>query len=165
MPAIVSANFTRPSDTTAYTIADLVANSTTAGSVTPLTFSTAKMIGQGYIQSVRLQKSNNTATNANFTLHLFTAAPTVTNGDNGAFAIDTALNHIGTVACDMTTGGVSGTAGLSKVFSITNGLMFDLTVGSTPQNRKLYGLLVAAAAYTPASAEVFYATLGIMNGY
>ena len=35
---IVTATLTRPADTTAYASGDLVANSTTAGSVTPLTF-------------------------------------------------------------------------------------------------------------------------------
>jgi hypothetical protein len=35
---IVSARFTRPSDTTAYASGDLVANSTTAGSVVPMSF-------------------------------------------------------------------------------------------------------------------------------
>jgi hypothetical protein len=128
MPMTSSASFTRPANTTAYADGDLVANSATAASVVPLTFTTSRVVGQGTIARVRLYKSNPSATNANFTLHLFTSDPGVpTNGDNGALGIASAAGHIGSVECDMTSGGLAGTAGLSKAFSITNGITFDLT--------------------------------------
>jgi hypothetical protein len=107
-----SAQFNRPADTTAYADGDLIANSATAGSVAALTFTTSRIVGQGTISRVRFYKSQNTATNAQFTLHLFLEEPDVTNGDNGAFAIDTARNHIASIACDLSTGGLAGTAGL-----------------------------------------------------
>ena len=161
MPMRASDDFTRPANTTAYAASDLVANSTTAGSVEPLTFTTSRVVGQGTISAIRLYKSAASATNANFTLHLFTTAPTVTNGDNGAFAIDTARYHVGTIDCDMTTGGVSGTTGLSKRFTITNGITFDLSAANN-RERRLYGFLVANAAYTPASGETLLVELEII---
>lgn len=161
MPMRAYDDFTRPANTTAYTAADLIANNATAGSVEPLTFTTSRVVGQGTISAIRLYKSDPTATNANFTLHLFTTAPTVTNGDNGAFAIDTSRYHVGSIDCDMTTGGVPGTAGLSKRFTITNGITFDLSATNN-RERRLYGFLVANAAYTPASGETFGADLEII---
>ena len=163
MPMTSTASFARPANTTAYADGDLVANDTTAANVNPLTFTTSRVVGQGTIARVRLYKSGPTATNANFTLHLFTSDPgDPTNGDNGAFGIASAAGHIGSVDCDMTTGGLAGTAGLSKAFSITNGITFDLT-GTASGERRLYGLIEANAAYTPASGETFSATLEIMN--
>lgn len=161
MPMTSTASFTRPADTTAYTSGDLVANSTTAGSVVPLEFRTSRVIGQGTIARIRLYKSNPTATNASFVVHLFTAAPVVANGDNGALSISTAANHIGSIACDMTSGGLAGTVGLSEGYPIDSGITFDLT--AVPSERRLYGLIEAAAGYTPASGETFSVTLEIMN--
>lgn len=162
MPATPSNSFTRPSNTTAYADNNLVANSTTAAEVTPLKWTTSKVIGQGTISRLRFHKSNATATNANFTVHLFSSDPGVpTNGDGGAFGVASAAGFIGSVDCDLTTGGFAGTAGLAKTFSITNGITFDLT--AVAGERRLYGLIQAQAAYTPASAEVFTVTLEIMN--
>ena len=161
MPMRAYDDFTRPADTTAYADGDLIANSTTAGSVTPLTFTTSRVVGQGTISAIRMYKSGPTATNFNVTLHLFTASPTVTNGDNGAFAISTALHHIGSIDCDCTTGGVPGTVGLSKRFTITNGITFDLSAANSGE-RRLYGLLEANAAYTPVSGETLRVDLEII---
>src|SRR3990167_2992553 len=81
----VSASFTRPADTTAYTSGDLIANNTTAGSVTPLSFPIPN--GRGcFIWRAKILKSGATATNASFRLHLFKNSPTVTGGDNAALA-------------------------------------------------------------------------------
>jgi hypothetical protein len=150
---IASANFTRPADTTAYASGDLVANSTTAGSVVPLTFNECNR-GQGihgHIRRVRLITSNTSTTNASFRLHLFYASPTVANGDNGAILFNNALKYIGQV--DVTVGqtATDGAAG-----SATTDMMFNTNSGTT-----LYGLLEARAAYTPTSAEVFTAKLEI----
>lgn len=161
MPMRAADDFTRPADTTAYAANDLIANDTTAGSVTPLTFTTSRVVGQGTISAVRMYKSGPTATNFNVTLHLFSTAPTVTNGDNGAFAIDTSLYHIGSIDCDCTTGGLAGTAGLSKRFTITNGITFDLSAANN-RERRIYGYLVANAAYTPVSGETLKVEMEII---
>jgi hypothetical protein len=90
-----SANFTRPADTTTYAQGDLVANSTTAGSVTPLALTAARVSGGGgVIRKFRLIKSTASLTNAQFRVHLFNALPTVANGDNAAWGTPGALNYI-----------------------------------------------------------------------
>lgn len=144
-----SANFTRPGDTTAYAIGDLVANSTTAGSVTPMQFSVGRIdSGSGMMRRVRLRKSGTSITNASFRLHLYAASPTPSNGDNGAWLSDGVAGYIGSfdVTCDKVfTDGASGN-GLPSVGSEINFLLSSGLV--------YYGLLEARAAYTPANAEV-----------
>lgn len=147
-----TANFTRPSDTTAYTAADLVANSTTAGSVTPMKFSLQRLGNSGKIISARLAKSTTTATLATFNIHLFTVSPVVTNGDNGAFAISTSRYYLGKIAVDLASGAQAGTAYLSKQSAA-------VAIGVDVET--IYGLIEAGAGYTPASGEVFEVMLAI----
>lgn len=139
-------SFTRPADTTAYAAGDLVANSTTAGSVTPLTFTFSEIAAPMWLRSVTLRKSQASITNANFRLWFLSASPTVTNGDNGAIAgsfLSTVLFE--PVLLDATTlltgGGAIGTS------------MFD--DGMLPLVAPVYVLIEAMAAYTPANAETF----------
>jgi hypothetical protein len=70
--AVASASFTRPADTTAYASGDLVANSTTAGSVVAMTLSVGTAAGMpARIRRVRLMGDKADATNFNFRVHLF----------------------------------------------------------------------------------------------
>ena len=151
-------SFTRPADTTAYTSADLVANSTTAGSVIPLQWNLDRLGGAGTVIAARISKSATSATAATFNVHLFSASPVVTNGDNGAFAISTARNYIGKIAVDMSSGGQAGTAYLTKTSSAVS-----LGVGQASLPSVIYGLLEAGAGYTPASGEIFDVTLIIQD--
>lgn len=141
------ATFTRPSDTTAYTANDLVANSTTAASVVAMTFG----VGLGSrIRRVRMTKSTTSPTLATFTLFLFTTAPTVTNGDNGAF-VPTVAGFIGSVAVDL-AGSQSSGAAMAAV---------NLTTQIVAPSALIYGLLRADAGYTPGSAEVITVSLDV----
>jgi hypothetical protein len=135
-------NFTRPANTDAYAAADLVANSVTAGSVVPLTFT----VGDDGAHLVRivLSKSDTDAANADFVVHIFGSDPTVANGDNGAISVDFA-DKVGEV--DLTI----MEAGTDDAFIVQN-------LGATSihlEQGTYYILLEAEAAYTPASAEVF----------
>ena len=94
-------SFVRPANTTQYAADDLVANSATAVDVRPLVFDVG--IKSGYLDAARFYKSNATVTSASFEVHLFSAVPVVTNGDNGAWAIDTAENYLGVIACDLSS--------------------------------------------------------------
>lgn len=152
------ATMTKVSGTTAYDANDLIANSATAGSVTPLSWATNGVGTAGHISRVRVAKSSNVATQASFRIHLFSASPVVNNGDNGAFSITTAQYYIASVAADMTTGGFAGTAYLWKSFEITNGAVFKLPA----LNSRIYGLIQAIGTYTPTSSEVFEITLEIL---
>lgn len=51
MPMTSSASFTRPANTAAYADGDLVANSATAASVEPLTFTTSRSTGLASIKA------------------------------------------------------------------------------------------------------------------
>ena len=156
---LTSNTITRPADTTAYASGDLVANSTTAGSVTPFSWSNAVKFPGGpiRIERVRLVKSGTSITSALFRVHLYNQTPaSITNGDNGAWLTSIA-GYIG--AFDIT---------VDRAF--TNGADgAGLTLTSTPMTAKvasgsttLYALIEARGAYTPASAETF--TL-LIEGY
>jgi hypothetical protein len=83
-----SATLELPNSTTTYAIGDLVANSATAGSVNPLTFTVTGESGGSFIIVGLSVKSNRLAatTLGSFRLHLYSAAPTVeTVGDDGVF--------------------------------------------------------------------------------
>lgn len=148
--SVSAPTFTRPNDTTAYTAADLVANNTTAGSVTPLLF-TIPNRSSCIIRGVRIVKSTTATTNATFTLHLYETSPTVANGDNGALSTSN-VGKIGSVACStMTAYSANG------AFTVNSSP--TLYVDTTDQ--KIYGLLEAAAAYTPGAQETFTVTLVI----
>src|SRR5689334_10112995 len=69
--AVAAASFTRPADTTAYASGDLVANNTSAGSVTPMTFAAARAADKGFmVRRARMKKSTTGTTGAQFRLHL-----------------------------------------------------------------------------------------------
>lgn len=146
-----SANFTRPNDTTAYASGDLVANSTTAGSVAAMTFAVARIAaGSVMLRRCRLQKSGTSVTNASFRVHLFAAAPgTVTNGDNGAFSVSGAADYLGAFDVTVDRAFTDGALGFGNpVVGFEMGV--KLASGTT-----IRGLIEARAAYTPAANEVF----------
>lgn len=149
-----SANFTRPADTTAYASGDLVANSTTAGSVVPLSWTVARSLGLGgMIRRARLRKSGTGTTNATFRLHLYSASPTAANGDNGSWSTDQAAAYVGSMDVVVDKAFTDGAAGNGSP-NVGGEINF--------QHQTLYGLLEARGAYTPASAEVFTVDLEIL---
>lgn len=160
----ISASFVRPSDTTAYAAGDLVANSTTAGSVIPLAFANVvRTAGDCLrIERVRIEKSSTSLTNASFRLHLFEASPTPTVGDNGVYnsagvlATNNVLNMVGTFPVTMIWSGSDGAMGIG-VPTTGSGATASPTSGTT-----LFGLLEVTAAYTPVSGETFYV---VLEGY
>lgn len=151
-----SASFTRPADTTAYAANDLVANSTTAGSVSPMTFRFPTGYGSNFhVEQAKVRKSGTTATNANFHIRLYSASPTVANGDNGAWSSDGAATYLGKLDPAIMEAFTDGSANVSA-FAAASDLHFN-----APTDGVIYGLLVADAAYTPASAEVFTVELTV----
>lgn len=156
--AVVSATqFARPGDTTTYAIGDLVANSTTAGSVAPLSFTAMRIAaGNGMVVGCKLKKSTVTIANAAFRLHLFSASPTIsTTGDNGVFAsvVSGAANVIGTLVIPSMLAYANGATGFGvPEIGVLNGV--ELSSGQT-----IYGLLEALGAYAPGNAETFDASL------
>jgi hypothetical protein len=151
----LSQSFTRPNNTTAYASGQLVANSVTAGAVVPMAFTVGgnSMPGQFRLSRIRLFKSGTVTTNAQFRLHLYSASPTVANGDGGTWSTSGAAGYLG--AIDVTgmkafTDGCADVgddaAGAEHLIRLAGGAIF-------------YGLLEARAAYTPLANEQLTVTL------
>lgn len=155
--ANVTGAFNRPANTTAYDVGDLVANNTTAGAVTPITMSIARVAaGSGIVRRVRLRKSGTSLVNASFRVHLFETTPTVANGDNGAFLPNNVAGYLGSADVTMTQAFSDGTWGSSDASFMD--LNFKLGSGSL-----VHALIEARAAYTPTSAETFTVALEVLQ--
>lgn len=154
-PLVVTSNtLARPGDTTAYASGDLVANNATAGSVTPFTLTVARITGGlGQVRRMRLKKSGTSVTNAAFYVHLFNVAPTVANGDNGAFSPSGAAGYVGAFSVASMIACSDGAVGVGAPL-VGNEATFAAATGS----QNLYALIEARAAYTPANAEAFTLT-------
>lgn len=149
-----SASFTRPDDTTQYTSGDLIANNTTAGSVTPMTF---VLPNQGFkLWRVELLRSATTVTDGQFRLHIYKDSPTVANGDNGAWSSIVA-GYQGYVDIDGQAPAFTDDAKASGV-PISNSVFAPMFIYADV-DRKLYGLLEARDTYTPTAQEVFTLSL------
>lgn len=151
-----TANFTRPADTTAYTIGDLIGNSTTAGSVVPLSWTVNRAsTNPVYIERAILKKSTTGVTAPNFRLHLYTASPTIASGDNAAYST-TQSGHFCDIDINMPT---------TDLFSDANDGIGAPNAGVrcivVPTAQTIYGLLEARGAYAPGNAEVFTAIIEI----
>jgi hypothetical protein len=160
-----SASFTRPADATQYAVGDLVANNTTAGSVTPLswTLQSSNIIGPCSIYRARLAKSTTSVTSASFRLHLYAALPTVTSGDNGVFSSTQAANYVGSIPLDLTTiPGAKFSDGAAGHGSMAAGADANIRL---PSGTTIYGLLEALATYTPGLSEVLTVTLDLIEHY
>jgi hypothetical protein len=152
---ITASAFTRPNDTTAYASGDLVANSTTAGSVTPMTFP-VKQGRMFKILKAELTRSAASVTNAAFRLHLYRDSPTVANGDNGAWS-STASGYEGFIDIAAPGAAFSATAVQHGIY--VNNALHAPMVAFLDTDRKLYGLLEARGAYTPTAQETFTVAL------
>lgn len=157
----ISATFTRPADTTAYSVGDLIANSVTAGSVVPMAFKLDNSfpMGQFRLTRARIYKNGVAVSNANFRLHLYQALPAVTNGDNGAWLSSGAANWLGNIDIPSMLAFSDGASGSGSAAAGSE-LLIRMASGTV-----VYGLLVALAAYTPASAEVFTVVLEPLEAY
>lgn len=155
---------TRPADVVAYAVNDQVANSVTAGSVTPFQF-TLPLSGNRHatIRSASFQKSTIGSTNANFRLLLGRTAFT-SPGDNNGYsgsAAELRAAYLGHVDFNV-----------SNFVSLANGILIPGVFNnqSTPwlelsglDNGILYGVLLANGAYTPVASEVIQVTLGLVQ--
>lgn len=151
----VSTTFTRPNDTSAYTSGDLIANSTTAGSVSPFSFTIP--YGRGMkLWRVGVNRSSTTVSNASFRVHLYKDSPTVANGDNGAIS-STRSNYLGFVDVVGTGTAFSDTSSAFGIY-VNNALAVPM-VFAADGDRVVYGLLEARGAYAPAAQETFTVTL------
>ena len=157
----VSATFARPADIIAYSVGDLVANSTSAAAVVPLALPCQFKSDGGFSIATRfkLAKSNNSITLAQFRVHLFTAPPTLANGDNGAILASGVSSYLGYADITMDQVLSDGAAGFTGT---TQGL---ITLPSGDAGGNVYALIEARAAYAPVSAESFTLTTAVQGAW
>ena len=152
---VTSQTITRPNDTTAYASGDLIANNTTAGSVTPFAFNVGFSRGLK-VHKVALTKSTTTSANTTLRFHLYTDSPTCSNGDNGAWLTTLA----GWEGCfDLVGTGQTFSASHTCVGIYTNNSLAQPFFMVSDIDGYVYGLLEARAAYAPGAQETFYVTL------
>lgn len=154
-------SFTRPSNTTAYASGDLVANSTTAGSVTATEVRGLghAPAGSAIVRRVGIRKSGTSTTNASFRVHLFlTGSITAANGDNSAFSTNNVADYLGYADVTVSQAFTDGSVGFAAP-AVGSEFMVRLEPGS----QSIYALIEAQAAYTPASAEVFTVIVDMIN--
>lgn len=148
--APADAQTTRPADTTAYAVGDLIANNVTAGSVTPLSFTGATKSGSGGSGKITGwigRKSGTVAASVRF--HFLKTSHAVTNGDNGALLFTTLDidNYLGAMDVVFTAVDTVGASGSSVARSFSDPIPYVLASGDT-----IYVFMQAIEAFTPISA-------------
>lgn len=143
-------SFTRPANTTAYTAGDLIANSTTAGSVDPIT--NAGNGTNGFITGGVCGMS--ASTSCTIRVHFLKTDHAVTNGDNGALvftSLDT-TNYIGYMDFDFEGTPVTaiGSSGGGVAHSASAPLSYTGLTGGN-----IYAFFQARTGFTPANAGTF----------
>lgn len=153
--SIATASFTRPADTTAYASGDLVANSTTAGSVVPLTFTIRPEARGSMIRRVRIKKSGTSVSSASFRVHFYeTGTITCANGDNGAWSTNSMATYVGAMDVTVDRAFTDGAFGLGAPIT---GSEINYDIGT------IWALIEARGAYTPASGEVFTVEIEVIR--
>lgn len=160
MRKLVSVEFTRPTNTTPYSIGDAVAASPAA----LFTFGDiAKAKGSvGHVIGAWLRKSTNVVTAASFRLHLFNATVTATT-DNSPLAIAWAdrAKYQGQLTFANMLATASIATSIGETIDSVAGVAVPMPFVCGAAAVALYGLLEAAAAYTPGNAEQFQVVLAI----
>lgn len=151
-----SSSTQRPATTPTFASGQLVANSATAGSVVPLSWTTAARLAAGnfYIRRLRFRKSSTTITNASFRVHFYTASPTFTNGETAAW-LTTQSGYLGSIDVTMTQAFSDGAEGLGAP-NAGSELNVALASGQT-----IYACIEARGAYVGVASETFTAELEI----
>lgn len=142
---------TRPADTTPYAVGDLVASSTTGGSIVVPSFTaTPTAGGTGHLRKARLLTNKTSGMGSiAFLIDFWQAAPTFTAGDNAAYAITTgAAQWLGQIAVGLTQAS-DGAYGAGTPL-VGTALDFDLASGTL-----IYWTMQTTSIFTPASAQTF----------
>ena len=154
---VASSVFTSPHTTSAYGVGQTVANSATAGSVTPLSFAIAPANGVpvSVIKARILTQTSGGAgpsvsTPGVFRLHLYGQSPTVAAGDGVTFST-TMVNWCGTLEGTLLQAGTD----YSVAELVPN---FGSFVGCAPAggSQTIYGMLQAESAWTPGTSNSTY---------
>ena len=155
----VSVEFTRPSDTTAYTAGDVVSNSTSATTLLALANAVRVNAGSGYIVRASLTTDKKSIT-PRFRIHLFNASDPTVAADNVAHKelyadAGKRLGYFDLPA--MTTATDTTNSDMSR--AVDNTLRHAVIAAAA--TRTLQALPEVLDAFTPASGQKFTLTLFI----
>lgn len=150
-----TSTLTRPANTTAYAASQLIASSTTAGSVVVPSYA-ASTVGGGnsLTRRWRLTTSATTGWATTLTINFWSAAPTYTNGDGGTYAVATGgAGFLGTCSITLTqwadaASGVCVPATGSEIGFVGANIFWDLQT---------------TAAATPISGQTFRLTAEVLD--
>ena len=147
-----TASFTRPGDTNAYAVGDIVSNSTS--STTPMTFASVARAngGSGYITKIRVATGTPGLTPV-LRLHVFKVNNPTVAVDNAAFSttVSDDANKIGYSDLPAMVGSGAG----SETCETNIKFPYILAGGTT----SMYGFLETRSAFTPGNAGVFNVAL------
>jgi hypothetical protein len=151
-----TSTLTRPANTTAYAANQLIASSTTAASI--VVPSLATLTGAGILPRLRLRtNAGNGWGGVNLSINLWSAAPTYTNGDGGAYAPATGsaawLANFLVSSLQQFGDGAIGSGGLTSA----NEMAIRLASGT------LFWDLQILSAATPGSGQTFTLTAELLN--
>jgi hypothetical protein len=151
---VITANVTRPADTTAYASGDSISNSTTAPS--PITLTNVARVNGGLITPASLVvMADSTAFAGAIRIHFYNSSPTAAN-DNAAFTTVDQTGYLGFVTATLANIGGRATG------FVAAGDMPVLVAGAASRN--LFLLVEAAAALTPTSGMTLDFILSSANG-
>lgn len=160
----ISASVTRPANTTAYSAGQVLANSTTAGTVVTFAQATKDTNGQAVINEAICIDEANQATKPDLELWLFDTAPAAEN-DAAAFAPTSAdlENLVAVIAFPVASFKVANAGS-----GVSGNVVCDQQNLGIPINTKtglnaLYGIVVVRNAYTPISAEKFVFKVKVLD--
>jgi hypothetical protein len=154
---------TRPSDTAAYAAGDLVANSTTAGSVAAITLTVSDVNDAPVcIERIRIVTGlTSPITGVSFRIHLYQSNPTsssgVVGGDNTAFNV-----KLGTIIGTMVGTFKTYNDG-SVAFCVPEDGARIITI-PTSGAKTVFALLQTINIFTPASGSTFTLTAEVLQG-
>lgn len=155
-----SATKTRPSDTNAYTIGDVINESTSAGTGWTFVLPGVGEVGSCILQSATIISSSNVATKLEGRLWLFDTAPAADN-DNAEFTpTDVEMLRVLQVIEFPTSAWL--TPGATPPNAICNAQGLWLPINTTKDANAIFGVLEARNAYVPTSGEVFTIKLGLV---
>ena len=149
--------FTRPADTTAYSINDVIADSTSAPTVISFTNIARAVGGQSYIVKVRIMTDQKTCT-ARMRLALFQTAPTLINDNSPKTRLwANRVISLGSIDFDpMTTEDATNSTAASAMWTSA-----PVNIVCDAASTTIYGILSTLDAFTPASAQQFYIAIDV----
>jgi hypothetical protein len=164
-PVVDSATMTRPNDTDPYVANDMVANSSTAATVVPMSFTASDVIDAPVIvYGIRIATSGTApgTAGARFRVHLFRSDPSANTGikagDSATFSVNQAAGLIGTLT------------GTSRVYADGSSCRcvsdegVPLICRPTTGARTVFALLQTLDAFTPSAQATYTLTIEAAQG-